>query len=304
MFAVSDAKSASMMRLRAADWFSTELCRFEMIESKRLSEAPKVARTSLTSSMALSMLSITVPMALASAVWSMTAEEPVTAVILLSLVMSVVVIETVSLLVVLAPTWKSILVASEPSIALPLKVVPPSTRVISCCSCENSLFSESLSDVLLVELRACTASSLMRCSESPTCASAPSAVWDSEMPSLELRIATFMPRTCEFMRSAMARPAASSLAELMRRPEDRRCIEVDSEDCDAARLRCASSEAMLVLIERVMMFPMQEDEELRRASPGRAPANSFTRRQVLLRAGRRPAHRLTLGHSPDPSSIS
>ena len=208
-----------------------------MIESKRLCEAPKVARTLLTSSMAVSMLSITVPMALASAVASMTAEEPVTAVILLSWVMSVVVIETVSFDVVLAPTWKSILVASAPSMCLPLKVVPPSTRWISACSCENSLFSESLSDELLVELRACTASSRMRCSESPTCARAPSAVCDIEMPSLELRMATFMPRTCEFMRSAMARPAASSLAELMRRPDDRRCIEVAREPCEALRLR-------------------------------------------------------------------
>ena len=61
--AVSVAKSASMMRLRAADWFSTACCRLEMIASKRLCVAPKVARVSLTLSIALSMLSITVPTA-------------------------------------------------------------------------------------------------------------------------------------------------------------------------------------------------------------------------------------------------
>ncbi len=93
----------------------------------------------------------------------------------------------------------------------------------------------------------------MRCSELLTWASAPSAVWASEMPSLELRIATFMPRTCEFMRSAIDRPAASSFDELMRRPEDRRCIDVASDICEPDRLRCASMELMLVLIERVMI---------------------------------------------------
>ncbi len=68
-------------------------------------------------------------------------------------------------------------------------------------------------------------------------------------------MATFMPRTCEFMRSAIDRPAASSLDELMRRPEDRRCIDVASEACEPDRLRWASIEAMLVLIERVMFTP-------------------------------------------------
>src|SRR6202000_2872607 len=87
-----------------------------------------------------------------------------------------------------------------------------------------------------------------RCSELLTCDSAPSAVCDIEMPSLALRIATFMPRVCAFMRSAMARPAASSLAEFTRMPDDSRCMEVASEPCDALRLRCAFSEAMLVLI--------------------------------------------------------
>ncbi len=68
------------------------------------------------------------------------------------------------------------------------------------------------------------------------------------MPSLALRAATFRPRTWVFMRSAMARPAASSLALLTRRPDESRCIDVASEPCDAFRLRCAVSELMLVLI--------------------------------------------------------
>ena len=68
------------------------------------------------------------------------------------------------------------------------------------------------------------------------------------MPSLALRIATLVPRICAFMRSAIARPAASSFAELTRRPDDRRCIEVASDDCEVLRLRCALSEVMLVLM--------------------------------------------------------
>ena len=42
---------------------------------------------------------------------------------------------------------------------------------------------------------------------------------------------------CEVMRSEIARPAASSLALLMRRPDERRCIEVASEFWLEERLR-------------------------------------------------------------------
>ena len=49
-------------------------------------------------------------------------------------------------------------------------------------------------------------------------------------------------------RSEMARPAASSLALLMRRPEDRRWIDVLSDVWLAPRLRCAVSDATLVLM--------------------------------------------------------
>jgi hypothetical protein len=100
----------------------------------------------------------------------------------------------------------------------------------------------------LVALADWTASSRMRCSMSPTLPSAPSAVCDREIASLALRTATFMPRTWAFMRSAIARPAASSLALLTRRPEDRRCIEVARADCEVVRLRCALSETTLVLM--------------------------------------------------------
>src|SRR5690606_41472014 len=46
--AVSAAKSASMMRLRAAVWLSTATCRLEMTDSKRFWAAPYVARSVVT----------------------------------------------------------------------------------------------------------------------------------------------------------------------------------------------------------------------------------------------------------------
>ena len=63
-----------------------------------------------------------------------------------------------------------------------------------------------------------------------------------------------MPRICDVMRSEIARPAASSLALLMRMPEDRRCSEVLRADCEVDRLRCEFRDEMLVLITAAMMI--------------------------------------------------
>ena len=58
------------------------------------------------------------------------------------------------------------------------------------------------------------------------------------------------------MRSEIAKPAASSFALLIRKPEDKRCMEVDSEDCELVRLRCAVNELMLVLmVEAILVTP-------------------------------------------------
>src|SRR5204862_7152372 len=98
---------------------------------------------------------------------------------------------------------------------------------------------------------------------SVTVARAPSAVCASEMPSLALRIATLVPRICAFMRSAIARPAASSFDELTRRPEDRRSIDVVSDDCEVLRLRCALSETMFELMVCGMRGTPDRNEGLR-----------------------------------------
>ena len=129
-----------------------------------------------------------------------------------------------------------------------MKLVVDETRSISCLSCWASVLRAARSLALLVALRDCTASSRMRCRLSEITPSAPSAVWASEMPSLALRAAWFRPLICEVKRVAIASPAASSFALLMRRPDDRRCSDVARLDCEAFRLRCALSEAMLVLM--------------------------------------------------------
>jgi len=77
---------------------------------------------------------------------------------------------------------------------------------------------------------------------------APSAVWASEMPSFALRTATSRPRIWVLKRSEIARPAASSLALLMRRPEDRRWMVVARLEPLVDRLRCAFSDITLVLM--------------------------------------------------------
>ena len=243
-----------MMRDLAALWFSTDTCRLAITDSKRDCDAPSVARSALTVSSAVSMLSITTWIAATSAVLSISARPapvlsvPATDVMVASDVRSMVVMSMVSSAVVLAPTWNCMAPASTPSTCLPLNVVAPSTRCTSLASSPNSLSSESLSLAELVALADCTASSRMRCSASATLPSDPSLVCAIEMPSLALRTAAFMPRTWAFMRSAIARPAASSLAEFTRRPDESRCIDVAREPCDVFRLRCAFSEAMFVLI--------------------------------------------------------
>ena len=122
---------------------------------------------------------------------------------------------------------------AEPSRSLmPLKLVRVATLSISDRSCTTSAWSAARSSPVIVPLAPWTASSRMRCSMLVTSPIALSAVCARLMPSLALRMATPRPRTSEVIRVAMARPAASSLAELMRLPVDRRSIA-------ALRLVCA-----------------------------------------------------------------
>ncbi len=147
-----------------------------------------------------------------------------------------------------APTWNAWFMKLPLSNGVPLKLVSSATRWISAFSSCTSASSAMRSELELVALRDCTASSRMRCRLLLISPSAPSAVCASEMPSLALRAAWFMPRIWVVKRSEMASPAASSLALLMRRPEDRRWMLVASAPPLVFRLRWAFSDMMLVLM--------------------------------------------------------
>ena len=143
--------------------------------------------------------------------------------------------------------WK-VCGAVEARTAKPLKRVFWMVREVSAASCWNSASRFARSSSLFVPLADWTASSRMRCSISPILPSAPSATWPKEMPSLALRIATFMPLICDCMRSAIAMPAASSLALLTRRPEERRWMAWATSPLVPLRLRWALSDTRLVLM--------------------------------------------------------
>ena len=116
-------------------------------------------------------------------------------------------------------------VATEPDrILIPLNSVSEATRAISavidCTSRSRLLRWRSVS----VPLAAWTARSRTRCSMSFTPPRAPSATCTRLTPSSALREATFMPRIWVRISSLTARPAASSAARLMRRPDESRSI--------------------------------------------------------------------------------
>src|SRR5215212_10402660 len=89
--------------------------------------------------------------------------------------------------------------------------------------------------------------------------SAPSAVCTTEMPSWVLRTATFRPPIWERRPSEMARPAASSAARLMRKPEESFSRDLLIWPSVTDRLRYALSAAMLLLTRRPTMFLLGRD---------------------------------------------
>ena len=75
-----------------------------------------------------------------------------------------------------APTWKACVVKLPSSSLVPLNAVVLATRSISDINCETSFCRAARSSAELVALRACTASSRMRCRLLPISPSAPSGV--------------------------------------------------------------------------------------------------------------------------------
>src|SRR6185312_12105642 len=202
------------MRDWAADRLVVVAARLVMADWKRFWDAPRPERMSSTLAIALSRV--------ASAVLA-TPVEPETLKLATESV-EVLTLESDRLIVSpsLAPTWiLMVVVLDEPSSTLmPLKLVCEPTRLISARRWLISFWIEARSELVLVPLAACTVNWRMRCRLSLTWPSALSAVCEIEMPSFALRWAWDRPVICEPMRLAMAWPAASSAAELMRRPDD------------------------------------------------------------------------------------
>ena len=98
-------------------------------------------------------------------------------------------------------------------------------RVSSVFNSVTSVLIAVRSVAVLVSLTDWTARSRIRCKMAVDSSKAPSAVWLKEIASLALRTAWVKPLICESIRLVMDRPAASSMAELIRLPEDRRSIE-------------------------------------------------------------------------------
>jgi hypothetical protein len=139
--------------------------------------------------------------------------------------------------------------------ALPLNLVWVAMRVISCdkllvfrvevsAVAGAFVFEPSSGLQNLPVLAACVAARRSRWKQ---CAKSVS-LRRAKIP-FALRIATVEPRICEFIRSAMARLAASSFDELTRRPDERRCTRGCERHLRVGEvsLRC-SSEERLVLI--------------------------------------------------------
>ena len=120
----------------------------------------------------------------------------------------------------LEPIWNDF-VPNEPSSKFcPPKVVVSEIRVNSSCSAPTSFCIAARSSPELEPFAACNDKSRIRCKIFVDSDIAPSAVCAIEIPSLALRIATFKPLVWLVKRFEICRPAASSLAELMRKPDD------------------------------------------------------------------------------------
>src|SRR5450830_243084 len=124
----------------------------------------------------------------------------------------------------------------------------------------------------------------MRCRIECVSLSAPSAVCTTEMPSWALRTPTLMPPICERMLSEIARPAASSAARLMRKPDESFSSDLLRLPCVVVRLRAALRAAMLVLTERPMMELLLDSGRSCRPSVGWHPSHRPARTELRISA--------------------
>src|SRR5919204_2305208 len=163
---------------------------------------------------------------------------------------------------------------------MPLKSASRPMRSTSDASWLTSDWIATLSVVESVPFEYSTASSRTRWSMAWTSLSEPSAVCVSEIASDALRWAWSRPLICAFSFSLMAMPAASSAAELMRRPEERRWIDFDSMSLVRLSCRWALNASMLVLMRRDTDHLLDDVD----SCPGATPC-----RPLCCARGNRPA---------------
>src|SRR5262245_9407336 len=151
----------------------------------------------------------------------------------------------------LAPTWK-VTEEADASSVMPLNDAALPMRSISDASWLTSLWIAALPVSDSEPFLYWTASSRTRCRMLWTSSRLPSAVCTIDTPSWMLRCAWARPLIWPRIFSEMPRPAASSAALLMRRPEDRRSIDWASLSDVWARWRCAAIASTLLLMRRAM----------------------------------------------------
>src|SRR5882757_2691813 len=151
-----------------------------------------------------------------------------------------------------APTWKVVTPLLPSRTFVPLNEVCAAIRVISAICCCTSLSRAARSAALFEPFADWTASVRMLCNASVKVDSAPPAVCASDTASFALLTAWFVPLICVVNCPLIARPAASSAALLMRKPDDKRCNACDNDAFEVVKLRCALSESILVLSVNAM----------------------------------------------------
>ena len=166
----------------------------------------------------------------------------------------------------LAPIWKFLVPNSPLSNLLLPKEVVSAIRVNSLCKADNSFCIAPRSAAELEPLADCNDKSRIRCKILVDSFIAPSAVCAIEIPSLALRIATPIPLIWLDIRFDICKPAASSLALLMRMPVDKRSIDVERLLFALFKLSCDFIEVTLVLtviaIGKILFLVERQDSEL------------------------------------------
>ena len=138
---------------------------------------------------------------------------------------------------------------------VPLKFVFAEIESISPASWFISLWIWDLSDAFNVLFPAWTDNSRILCKIFSTSPSAPSAVCVNEIASFAFLIATPKLLTCDSILDAIAEPAASSLAELILKPEDILAIALSNSFVLSIIFFWATIAPIFVFIEVITFSP-------------------------------------------------